>query len=128
MVESARLRERRGQPGDARKMRATDWRIDSDESGGLGMGEEREPSDERMTTVFESAGLSAEMEAQAIHGLLESNGIESLVVRENVVELPVGKVEVRVMASDEERAREVIREGESAGPQAAEEAEAESEL
>ena len=70
-------------------------------------------------------GLSAETEAQSIHALLEANGIESLVVRQNVPELPVGKVEVRVVASDAQRATEVIREGQAGGPAAAEEAEAE---
>ncbi len=86
------------------------------------------PEDETLMNVFESAGISAEMEAQSIHALLESSGIESVAVRENVPELPVGRVEVRVTASDLGRAREAIREGQAAGPQAAEEAEAESEL
>lgn len=85
-------------------------------------------SDETLMNVFEAAGVSAEMEAQAIHGLLESSGIESMVVRENVPELPVGKVEVRVVASEAERAKDVIREGKQAGPAAAAEAEAESEI
>lgn len=83
---------------------------------------------ETLVTVFEGTGLSAESEAQAIHGLLESSGIESLVVRENVPELPVGLVEIKVMASLAERAREVIREGQLAGPEAAEAAEAETEI
>jgi hypothetical protein len=81
-----------------------------------------------LTTVFEAAGPSAEIEAQSVHALLESNGIDSLVVRENVPELPVGKVEIRVVASDADRAREVIREGRAAGPSAAADAEAETEI
>ena len=92
------------------------------------MKEQRGANDETLVNVFVAAGLSAEMEAQSIHALLEANGIDSVVVRQNVPELPVGKVEVRVVASDAERATEVIREVQAAGPSAAEEAEAESEL
>lgn len=87
-----------------------------------------ENDQEPLVNVFASAGLSAEMEAQSIHALLEASGIGSLVVRENVPELPVGQVEVRVAASDVERALEIIRESEAAGPEAAAEAEAESEI
>jgi len=85
-------------------------------------------SEQPLVKVFESGGISAESEAQAIRGLLEANGIASLVVRENVPELPVGAVEVRVIASVAERARGVIREGRLAGPEAAAAAEAESEI
>ena len=92
------------------------------------MKNERAENEETLMNIFEAAGISAEMEAQSIHALLESSGIESIVVRENVPELPVGRVEVRVVASDVERAREIIREGQSGGAAAAEEAEAESEL
>ncbi|MBI3665999.1 MAG: DUF2007 domain-containing protein [Acidobacteria bacterium] len=81
-----------------------------------------------LVPVFASAGISAEMEAQSVHALLESSGIKSVLVRENVTELPVGTVEVKVVASEAERAQQVIREGEQAGPAAAEEAEAETEL
>lgn len=81
-----------------------------------------------MVTVFKGSGLSAESEAQSIHGLLESSGIESLLVRENVVELPVGLVEIKVLDSLADRAREVIREGQLGGPEAAEAAEAETEI
>ena len=86
------------------------------------------PEDETLMNVFEAAGISAEMEAQSVRALLESSGIDSVVVRENVPELPVGRVEVRVTASDADKAKEVIREGQAGGPAAAEEAEAESEL
>ena len=89
------------------------------------MADERE---EAMITVFEGNGISAEAEAQSIRALLESSGIESLLVRENVPELPVGNVEVRVMASDAERAQEIIQEGQRGGAAAADSAEAESEL
>jgi DNA invertase Pin-like site-specific DNA recombinase len=89
---------------------------------------ERGPEDETLMNVFVAAGTAAEMEAQSIHGLLEASGIESFIVRENVTELPVGRVEIRVPASLVERARQIILEGQRAGPAGAEEAEAESEL
>ncbi len=89
---------------------------------------EMDQDNETLVNVFEAAGVSAEMEAQAVRALLDANGIEAIVVRENVPELPVGKVEISVVASDAERAREVIREGQLAGPAAAAEAEAESEI
>lgn len=85
-------------------------------------------SRESLVTVFRGSGLSAESEAQAIHGLLESSGIESLLVRENVVELPVGLVEIKVLASLVDRATEIIREGQLGGAEAAEVAEAETEI
>ena len=86
------------------------------------------PDTETLVIVFEGNGISAEMEAQAIHALLESSGIESLFVRENVTELPVGNVEVRVLESQAEKAREIIAAGREAGPEAAEVAEAETEI
>lgn len=92
------------------------------------MKKERGPEDETLMNVFVSAGITAEVEAQSIHALLESNGIESFIVRENVPELPVGRVEIRVAASQADRARRAILEGQAAGPAAAEEAEAESEI
>ncbi len=85
-------------------------------------------SDQPLVKVFEGNGISAEMEAQAIQALLESSGIDSLVVRDNVPEIPVGRVEVRVLAGAAERARDVIREGQLAGPEGAEAAEAETEI
>ena len=38
-----------------------------------------------------------------------------MIVRDNVRELPVGKVSVRVFASEEEEAREIIEEARAAG-------------
>lgn len=83
---------------------------------------------EPFVTVFEGNGITAEMEAQSIHGLLESSGVESLVVRENVTELPVGTVEVRVVGSQAEKAFEIIKAAKKGGRQAAAEAEAETEI
>jgi len=87
-----------------------------------------EESEEALVTVFRGSGLSAESEAQSIHGLLESSGMESLLVRENVVEIPVGLVEIKVLASLADRATEIIREGQLGGAEAAEAAEAETEI
>jgi len=84
-------------------------------------------SEEPLVKIFESAAISAESEAQAIQGLLDSSGIASLVVRDNVPELPVGRVEIRVIESMAEKAREIIQAGRAAGPEAAEAA-AESEI
>ena len=65
-------------------------------------------SDDRFVTVFSSRRHNAEVEAKTIHGLLESADLRSMIVRENVPELPVGKVFVRVLASDAEEAKELI--------------------
>ena len=83
---------------------------------------------EPFVTVFEGNGITAEMEAQSIHALLESSGIESLVVRANVTELPIGTVEVRVIRSQAEKALEFIKAAQKGGRQAAAEAEAETEI
>ena len=69
-----------------------------------------EYSQEEFVTVFTSRQHNAETEAESIHGLLESAGLESLIVRENVQELPVGKVSVKVLASNVEDAKQLIRE------------------
>ena len=81
-----------------------------------------------LVTVFESVGVSAEMEAQAVRALLESQDIDSIVVRANVPEIPVGSVKVRVVGSLDVQALQLLREAEQAGPAAAEAAEAESEI
>jgi hypothetical protein len=83
---------------------------------------------EPFVTVFEGNGITAEMEAQSIHALLESSGIESLVVRANVTELPIGTVELRVVGSQADKALEIIKAARKGGRKAAEEAEAETEI
>jgi len=85
-------------------------------------------TEEPLETVFAAAGLSAEVEAQSIHALLDSNGIESLLVRDNVTVIPAGRVEVRVLRSELERARQIIEEGAQAGPELDEQLDAESEF
>jgi hypothetical protein len=69
-----------------------------------------EYSQEEFVTIFTSRQHNAETEAESIRGLLESAGLESLIVRENVQELPVGKISVKVLASNVEDAKQLIRE------------------
>ena len=76
---------------------------------------EKHQSD-RLVTVFSSREVHAEIESETIHGLLQSAGLQSMIVRENVQELPIGKVSVRVMASDEQEARNLIAEAERTAP------------
>ena len=84
--------------------------------------------DEPLVTVFEGNGYSAEMEAQSVRALLEADGIDSVVVRENVPEIPLGRVTVRVLASEAARAEELLRDAQTAGTEAVEQVESESEL
>jgi hypothetical protein len=78
------------------------------------MGEGAEMSQEhpkgKFVTVFSSNAHDAESEADTIHSLLESAGLQSVIVRENVQELPTGGVEVRVLPQEAEEARELIEE------------------
>ena len=78
------------------------------------IGGEAEMSKEHPTgefvTVFSSNAHDAESEADTIHSLLESAGLQSVIVRENVQELPTGGVEVRVLPDEAEEARELIEE------------------
>ena len=74
-----------------------------------------EYSQDEFVTVFSSRHHDAEIEAETIHGLLESAGLQSLIVRENVPALPVGKVSVRVLASTAEEAEKLIRNAQDAG-------------
>ena len=77
-------------------------------------------------SVFISEGsTTAEFEALAIKGLLDANGIASLIIGDSV--LPPLPFEVRVAKKDLAAARELIDAQTQAGPQAAEEAELESE-
>jgi hypothetical protein len=73
--------------------------------------EEFSPQDystDEFVTVFRSRQHDAEVEAESIRGLLESAGLKSLIVRENVPELPTGWVELKVLASDAKEAKELI--------------------
>lgn len=74
-----------------------------------------------LITVAATDGTTGEMEAISIKSILEANGIDSLIVGNST--LPNMGFEVRVAEADEERAREVLREAQAAGPAAALEAE-----
>lgn len=73
-------------------------------------------------TVFSAQTDDAEMEALAVRGLLEANGIEAVVVGSTTIPSLEFQVQVsRTQASDAER---VIREARETGPLSADEAEA----
>jgi hypothetical protein len=78
-----------------------------------------------MVTLFSSSNHDAEMEAMAIHGILESNGIPSILVGTST--LPVLAFEVQVPKENLEEAERILAEAQAAGPAAAAEAEAASE-
>ena len=78
-----------------------------------------------MVTLYTSLAVDAEMEADVIHGLLESNGVPSMVVRAPLTP-PLG-YEVQVPRSRLAEAERLIAEAEAAGPDAAAEGEANSE-
>jgi hypothetical protein len=78
-----------------------------------------------MVTLFSSSAHDAEMEANNVHALLEASGIPSMVIGPAV--LPVVEFQVQVPRAHLEEARKVVDEAEEAGPEAAAEAEADSE-
>ena len=78
-----------------------------------------------MVTLFSSQGVDAEMEADVLHGILESNGIPSFLVRG--ASMPVFGFELQVPRARFEEAERLIAEAKAAGPDAAAEAEAATE-
>jgi putative signal transducing protein len=78
-----------------------------------------------MVTLWTSNGVSAEIEADMIRGVLESNGIPVMVV--GASQYPNLPVEVRVPRGKLKEAEELIEQAQASGPEAASEAEAESE-
>jgi Putative prokaryotic signal transducing protein len=78
-----------------------------------------------MVSLFRSATIDAEVEADMIQGILEANGIPAVVWRATGIP-PLG-VEVQVPRNRIEEARRVIAEQVAAGPEAAAEGEAASE-
>jgi hypothetical protein len=78
-----------------------------------------------MVTIYESLNVDAEMEADMIHGILEATGIPSIMVRPAYPAL--GSYCVQVPREAVEAARRAIAEAQAAGPEAADEGEAESE-
>jgi hypothetical protein len=89
------------------------------------MAQETEGTAQEMVPLFSSSNHDAEMEAENVHALLEANGIPNIVVGPSV--LPVVEFQVQVPRERLEEARQVIADAEAAGPQAAAEAEAETE-
>jgi hypothetical protein len=81
--------------------------------------------DDEMVTLFSSSAMDAEMEANNVHGVLQANGIPSVVVGSTVI--PSLEFQVQVPRGNLEEAQRIIDEAESAGPEAAAEAEAASE-
>jgi hypothetical protein len=87
---------------------------------------ELDPShDLDMVTLFSSQNHDAEMEATAIHGLLEANGIPSMVVGTQAI--PTFEFQVQVPRARLEEAERVLAEAQESGPAAAVEAEQASE-
>ena len=78
-----------------------------------------------MVTLWSSDGTHAEMEAEVIRGLMETNGIPSIVV--GAPQYPVLGVEVRVPRGKHKEAEELLDQAEESGPEDALEAEANSE-
>ena len=78
-----------------------------------------------MVTLWTSGGVNAEIEADMIRGVLESNDIPVMVV--GASQYPNLPVEVRVPRGKLKEAEELIEQAQAAGPEAASEAEAESE-
>ncbi len=88
-----------------------------------------EPTDEShaldLVTVFRSAGSTSEMEAMSVKALLESSGIDAVLVAD--ARLPNLPDEVRVASRDLTQAKRLIADALAAGPGGAAEAEAQTE-
>jgi hypothetical protein len=78
-----------------------------------------------MVPVFSSSNHDGEMEAMNVHGILDANGIESMLIGPST--LPVLEFQVQVSKADLEAAQRILTEAQEAGPAAAAEAEAASE-
>src|SRR5947209_20277687 len=74
-----------------------------------------------METLFSSSNHDAELEANAIHGVLDANGIPSIVV--GATQIPSLEFQVQVPRALLEDARRVLAEARDLGPTAALEAE-----
>jgi hypothetical protein len=88
--------------------------------------ENNPPSEPGLVTVFRLAGGGTEeMEVLTVRQLLESNGINTVLVGDSP--MPNLSEEIRVAEEDAERAQQLIADALAAGPAGAAEAEAESE-
>jgi len=74
-----------------------------------------------MVTLFSSSNHDAEMEANAIQGLMEASGIPSIVV--GTPQIPSLEFQVQVPKARLEEAERALAEAREAGPAAAAEAE-----
>ena len=74
-----------------------------------------------MVTLFSSSNRDAEMEASAIHGVLQANRIPSMLV--GTPQIPSLEFRVQVPRARLEEAERVLEEARQAGPEAASEAE-----
>jgi len=74
-----------------------------------------------MVTLFSSLNHDAEMEANAIHSVLEANGVPSIVV--GTPQIPAFEFQVQVPRARLDEAERVLAEAREAGPAAAMEAE-----
>ena len=78
-----------------------------------------------MVPIFSSSTIDAELEATAIHSILEANDIPSVIIGAST--LPMLEFQVRVPLSRVEEAQRTLAEAQAAGPAAAAEAEEASE-
>ena len=74
-----------------------------------------------VAAVFRGDGTTAEMEALSVQSVLEDAGLTAIIVGDS--RYPNLGWEVRVAREHQERALEILREAQAAGPAAAEEAE-----
>jgi len=78
-----------------------------------------------MVTLWSSEGTNSEIEAEMVRGVMESNGIPAMIV--GASQLASLGFEVRVPRGKLKEAEEMLDQAEESGPEAAIEAEAESE-
>jgi hypothetical protein len=78
-----------------------------------------------MVRMWNSTAITAEVEADMIKGVLESNGIPAMIV--GAAQYPNLGFEVKVPRGRLKEAEELVEQAQEGGPQAAAEAEAESE-
>src|SRR3954453_5005808 len=77
-----------------------------------------------MVPLYSSQTIDAEVEAEVIRGILEANGIPSIL---NQTAFPSFGFDIHVPRARADEARRIIAEQQAAGPEAAAEAEAASE-
>jgi hypothetical protein len=112
--------EVRVQPQQAAEAEALIANVDGDSLASA------DPSSELdMVTIAELQGVSGEMEAIGMRTILDANGVNTVVV--GASSIPSLAFMVQVSREDVERAQTILAEAQAAGPQAALEAERETE-